>query len=87
MLYPVDYRYSKQWRKQAEQEMRNRGNAGMPDREIEAFVDYFWKVLHPELFIQPLVTQAGASDLVIEIDINHLPRAVYRSGDRGAARQ
>jgi len=81
VLYPVDYRYSKQWRKQAEQEMRNRGNTGMTDREIDAFVDYFWKALHPELFIQPLITQSGAADLVVEININHLPGAVYRSGD------
>lgn len=82
VLDPVDYRFSQQWRKQAEQEMRAIGKAGMSDAEIEAFVEYFWKALHPELFIKPLVTQADQADLVIEIDVNHVPGAVYRPGDR-----
>jgi D-glycerate 3-kinase len=82
VLYPVDYRFSQQWRKQAEQEMRAIGKAGMNDAEIAAFVEYFWQALHPELFIKPLVTQADGADLVIEIDANHVPGAVYRPGDR-----
>lgn len=82
VLYPVDYRFSQQWRKQAEQEMKAVGKPGMSDAEIEAFVEYFWKALHPELFIQPLVTQPDGADLVVEIDQQHAPGAVYRSGDR-----
>jgi D-glycerate 3-kinase len=80
VLYPTDYRFSKQWRKQAEQEMRNSGKAGMSDRDIDAFVDYFWKALHPELFITPLVERSGGADLVIEINANHSPGAVYQPG-------
>jgi D-glycerate 3-kinase len=45
VLYPVDYRFSKQWRRQAEQEMRAAGKPGMTDIEIDAFVNYFWKAL------------------------------------------
>jgi D-glycerate 3-kinase len=82
VLYPVEYRLSKQWRKQAEQEMRVRGQSGMSDAEIEQFVDYFWKALHPELLIRPLVAEPGGADLVIEILANHQPGAVYQSGDR-----
>lgn len=82
VLYPTDYRFSKQWRKQAEQEMRAIGKPGMSDREIDEFVNYFWKALHPELFIKPLVETAGYVDRVIEIDQNHTPIAVYRAGDR-----
>ncbi len=77
VLYPIDYRFSKQWRRQAEQEMRATGKPGMTDSEIDAFVDYFWKALHPELFIAPLVQGPGGADLVIEIDINHNPIKIY----------
>ncbi|WP_421656476.1 glycerate kinase [Leptothermofonsia sp. ETS-13] len=83
VLYPIDYRFSKQWRKQAEQEMGATGKARMSDVEIDAFVDYFWKALHPELFIKPLVDIPGYADLIVEIDQNHKPRAVYQGGDRG----
>lgn len=81
VLYPVDYRLSKQWRKQAEQEMSAHGNPGMTDAEIDTFVDYFWKALHPELFIQPLVCSAADVDLVVEIRADHTPGAVYSAGD------
>jgi D-glycerate 3-kinase len=78
VLYPVDYQFSKQWRRQAEQQMRSQGKPGMSDAEIDAFVDYFWKALHPQLFITPLVTTPGLADLVIEIDAQHRPGKVYR---------
>lgn len=74
MLVPVDYRLSKQWRLQAEQQMIASGKSGMSEAEIDAFVDYFWRALHPELFIPPLLQQA---DLVIEIQPDHSPSAVY----------
>ena len=64
VLYPQDYRLSKQWRKEAEHKMIATGKTGMSDEEIDRFVDYFWQALHPELFIEPLVETA---DLVIEI--------------------
>lgn len=76
VLHPTDYRLSKEWRKQAERAMRASGKPGMSDDEVDAFVEYFWKALHPELFITPLMKQAHATDLVIEIDEHHLPRAV-----------
>jgi D-glycerate 3-kinase len=74
VLAPVDYRLSKQWRLQAEQQMIASGKSGMSEAEIDAFVDYFWRALHPELFIPPLLQQA---DLVIEIQPDHSPSAVY----------
>lgn len=82
VLHPVDYRLSQQWRKQAEQQMRATGQSGMSDAEIDTFVEYFWKALHPELFIKPLVTHPGYADLVIEIQSDHTVGAVYRGGDR-----
>jgi D-glycerate 3-kinase len=64
VLYPSDYHYSLEWRKQAEQQMIAAGKSGMSNAEIEQFVNYFWRSLHPELFIKPLIKDV---DLVIEI--------------------
>ena len=65
VLYPKDYRLSKQWRKEAEQKAIATGKSGMSDEEIDRFVEYFWKSVHPELFIEPLTKTA---DLVVEIE-------------------
>ncbi len=70
VLHPTDYRLSLEWRKQAEHQMKANGKTGMTDLQIEEFVNYFWKALHPELFIKPL-TQSPSVDLVIEINPNH----------------
>ncbi|MEC4806794.1 MAG: glycerate kinase [Jaaginema sp. PMC 1079.18] len=78
VLNPVDYRLSQEWRKEAEQKMIQQGKDGMGDREIEQFVEYFWKALHPELFIQPLTRNPDLVDLVIEINPDHSPGLVYK---------
>ncbi|MGD1806342.1 glycerate kinase [Dapis sp. BLCC M126] len=77
VLYPTDYRFSKQWRKKAEQQMIASGKSGMSDDEIEKFVDYFWKALHPELFIKPLIQNPELVDLVIEINSDHSLGNIY----------
>ncbi len=77
VLYPTDYRCSLQWRQQAEQKMIAQGKAGMTDAEVAQFVEYFWRSLHPELFIQPLV-RSSLVDLVIEIESDRAIGAVYR---------
>jgi D-glycerate 3-kinase len=71
VLYPQDYRYSLQWRKQAEHDMIATGLPGMTDIQIEEFVNYFWRALHPELFIKPLIASSELVDLVIEINADH----------------
>jgi D-glycerate 3-kinase len=73
----VDYRLSQQWRQQAEQQAIAAGQAGMSDQAVSQFVEYFWRSLHPLLFIKPL-TQDPTVDLVIEIQPNHQPGRVYR---------
>ncbi|MEQ8468250.1 glycerate kinase [Coleofasciculus sp. E1-EBD-02] len=77
VLYPIDYRLSLQWRRQAEAEMIATGKSGMSDSEIHEFVKYFWKALHPELFITPLIHNPDWVDLVIEINSDHTPDRVY----------
>lgn len=83
ILYPSDYRFSKQWRLQAERDMMAAGKSGMGDEEINRFVEYFWKALHPELFIKPLVSDSEWVDLVVEINFDHSLGRVYRPGMRG----
>ncbi len=78
VLYLPDYRLSKQWRKQAERQMRTASKSGMSDAEIDAFVDYFWRSLHPALFMPPALKTA---DLVIELQPDHEIGALYRSMD------
>jgi D-glycerate 3-kinase len=77
VLYPRDYRFSQQWRQQAEQQMIAAGRSGMTQTEIHEFVEYFWRSLHPELFILPL-SQNCHTDLVVEIDAAHNPMQIYR---------
>ncbi|MEG4332904.1 glycerate kinase [Microcoleus sp. AT9_A2] len=67
VLYPQDYRISQVWRNQAEREMMATGKSGMSEAEINRFVEYFWKALHPELFIKSMVEEGDRVDLVIEI--------------------
>lgn len=71
ILQPKDYRWSKIWRKEAEQKMIASGKTGMSDQQIEDFVEYFWKALHPQLFIPHLINNCPILDLVIEINKDH----------------
>lgn len=80
VLKPAVYQWSQQWRKQAEQAMKATGKPGMSDRDLDRFVEYFWKALHPELFLPPLIQQPDRVDWVIELDANHLPQQIYRGG-------
>ncbi|AFZ31026.1 glycerate kinase [Gloeocapsa sp. PCC 7428] len=81
LLYPDDYRRSLAWRKDAERDMIAVGQSGMKDSEIEDFVKYFWRSLHPELFIKPLLTPPTWVDVVVEINPDHSPGSVYRPAD------
>ncbi|NET89980.1 MAG: glycerate kinase [Kamptonema sp. SIO1D9] len=80
VLYPVDYRLSKQWRQEAEQKMVAKGKSGMSDEEVKKFVEYFWISLHPELFITPLIQNPDLVDLVVEIKRDRTPGLVYQAG-------
>lgn len=69
-LDPSDYRCSLEWRKQAERKMIAAGKSGMSDAQIEEFVNYFWRSLHPELLIKPLL-RSSKVDLVIQVNTDH----------------
>ncbi len=76
ILHLADYRWSQQWRRQAEQTIRSGGKPGMTDTEIDAFVTYFCKALHPQLFMPPLIATCECLDLVAQIGANHQPRQI-----------
>ena len=78
VLYPTDYRLSQQWRQQAEHKMKATGKSGMSDEDIQAFVEYFWRSLHPELFITPLLSQPEWVDLVVEVNSDRSIRSIYQ---------
>ncbi len=82
VLYPQDYRLSKQWRKEAERQMIARGNQGMSDAEIDDFVDYFLRSLHPNLFIKPLISNPNLVDLVVEIKSDRTYGKIYKPETR-----
>lgn len=77
VLCPQDYRISQQWRRQAEHQMKAQGKAGMSDAAIDQFVEYFWKALHPELFITPLKNLGAGADLVITIGPDRIPLDIF----------
>jgi D-glycerate 3-kinase len=92
----VDYQSSYTWRTQAEQALLDRGEGGMSAAQVQDFVTYFWRALHPELFIKPLaqMLRGGVGlaaltrpnvphppiNLVIEIQPDHQPGRVYADG-------
>lgn len=78
VLYPTDYRVSKQWRLQAEKESIATGKSGMSDEEIEQFVEYFWKALHPELFVKPLLDNSELVEVAIELFSDRSIARIFR---------
>ncbi|MBD2177034.1 glycerate kinase [Pseudanabaena sp. FACHB-1998] len=82
VLIPEDYTYSLQWRLEAEHKLIQSGKSGMNDAETTKFVEYFWKALHPNLFLPPMLGKKTSSDhfsadLVVEIMRSHLPTRIY----------
>ena len=82
VLYPTDYRLSQQWRQQAEDKMKAAGKTGMSDEDIQAFVEYFWRSLHPEVFITPLLYQPDYVDLIVQINPDRSIHSIYRPAQR-----
>lgn len=83
VLHPDDYRLSQQWRKQAEHRMTATGRPGMSDAEIDQFVEYFWRSLHPALFYPPLLQASEQVDWVIEVLADRRVGRVYQGRRTG----
>ena len=77
VLQLTNYQLSKRWRMDAERVAISSGKSGMGDAEVAQFVDYFWKALHPKLFIPALIQTPQAVELVIDINAEHLPSKIF----------
>jgi D-glycerate 3-kinase len=70
VLVPENYQDSLQWRLEAEHKSIASGKTGLSDHEISQFVEYFWKALHPELFLPRLLGDNATSDRLLGDPIN-----------------
>ncbi|MEM7769934.1 MAG: glycerate kinase, partial [Cyanobacteria bacterium P01_A01_bin.37] len=77
IMYPMDYRISHQWRQQAEDKMKAAGKSGMSCEEIQEFVEYFWRSLHPDLFITPLLHDADNVNWVVQFNRERTIHSIY----------
>lgn len=69
VLYVPDYEVSIKWRDQAEEVLRRKGK-GMTHDQIVEFVYYFWRSVHPAIFIKNLA-QVDNTDQVVIINNDH----------------
>lgn len=79
VLYVPDYTVSIRWRDQAEEVLRQRGT-GMSHKQIIEFVHYFWRSVHPAIFIKNLA-QNDKTDQVVIINNDHSIKEVLTPGE------
>lgn len=70
VLYVPNYEMSLKWRDQAEEVLREKGK-GMSSKEIEEFVHYFWRSVHPAIQIKNLAYDQSSTDQVVIINDDH----------------
>lgn len=75
VLYIPNYQISLKWRDQAEEVLRKKGE-GMTKEQIEEFVYYFWRSVHPGIHIKNLSVDETHTNQVIIIDDNHTVKEV-----------
>ena len=75
VLYVPNYKISLKWRNQAEEVLRIKGG-GMTPQQIEEFVYYFWRSVHPAIHIKNLAHDEVHTNLVIIINDNHTIKEV-----------
>jgi D-glycerate 3-kinase len=78
VLDPQDYRWSLDWRREAEQAMALSGKSAMNDLQIEQFVRYFWRALHPDFYLSYLISNPNWVDLVVSINRDRQFAAIYK---------
>lgn len=79
VLYVPDYKVSIEWRDQAEDVLRKKGT-GMTHDQIVEFVYYFWRSVHPAVFIKNLA-QDDKTDQVVIINNDHFIKEVLTPGE------
>ena len=70
VLYVINYQDSLKWRDQAEDVLRAKGE-GMTHQQIEEFVHYFWRSVHPAIHIKNLANDTVHTQQVVTINDDH----------------
>lgn len=79
VLYVPNYEASIKWRDQAEEVLRQKGT-GMTHGQIVEFVHYFWRSIHPAIFIKNLAHD-DKTDQVVIINNDHFIKEVLTPGE------
>ncbi len=75
VLYVPNYQMSLQWRDQAEDDLRAKGE-GMSSEQIKDFVHYFWRSVHPAIHIKNLSRDPVHTKQVTIINDDHTIKEV-----------
>lgn len=75
VLYVPNYQISLKWRNQAEEVLRAKGE-GMTEKQIEEFVYYFWRSVHPAIHIKNLAHDEIHTNQVVVINDDHTVKEV-----------
>lgn len=75
VLYVQNYQISLEWRDQAEEALRSKGQ-GMTHDQIREFVYYFWRSVHPGIHIKHLAYDSARTNQVVIINDDHTVREV-----------
>lgn len=78
VLYVPNYQISLEWRDQAEEILRAKGQ-GMSKDEIKEFVYYFWRSVHPAIQIKALAFDKIHTQQVVIINDDHSIQEVVSS--------
>lgn len=70
VLFVKNYQMSLQWRDQAEEALRSKGE-GMTHDQIIEFVHYFWRSVHPGIHIKNLAQDSEHTSQVVIINDDH----------------
>ena len=70
VLFVINYQDSLKWRDQAEDVLRAKGE-GMTHQQIEEFVHYFWRSVHPAIHIKNLANDTVHTQQVVTINDDH----------------
>lgn len=75
VLYVPNYKDSLQWRDHAEESLRAKGE-GMTHEQIQEFVYYFWRSVHPGIHIKNLAQDGEHTNQVVVINDDHTVKEV-----------
>ncbi len=80
VLYVPNYEISINWRNQAEEALRKKGE-GMTHDQIVEFVHYFWRSVHPAIQIKNLAHDSAHANQVVVIGDDHSIKELLIPGE------